>query len=125
MFLTLRPLGRGRFAASIDGRVVAEGRTPIFSGARALIQEGVSPDEPLIAFHEGSQIISMNTTIGKAARLTVIERDSGGIHIAPYDADTTERLSSLQGGRSGTAFSVEMHSAVVQPVTAFSDDYPA
>jgi hypothetical protein len=67
----------------------------------------------------------MTTTVGKAARLTVIERDSGGIHIAPYDASSTERLSSLQGGRSGMAFSVEMHSAVVQPVTAFSDDYPA
>jgi hypothetical protein len=125
MFLTLRPLGRGRFAASVDGRVVAEGRTPIFSASRALLQEGVSPDEPLIAFHEGSQIISMTTTVDQAARLTVIERDSGGIHIAPYDANTTERLSSLQGGHQGAAFSVEMHSAVGQPMTAFSDDYPA
>jgi hypothetical protein len=119
MFLTLRPLGRGRFAASIDSR------TPVSSAGRVLLQEGVSPDEPLIALHEGSQIISMTTTVGQAARLTVIERDSGGIHIAPYDADTTARLSSLQGGRQGAAFFVEPHSAVGQPMIAFGDDYPA
>ncbi len=125
MFLTLRPLGRGCFVASVGGRALCESRTPVFRAGRVLLQEGISPDEPLIAFHEGSQIVSMTTTVGEAAQLTVIERDSGGIHIAPYDADTTERLSSLQGGRQGAAFSIERHSAVVQPVTAFCDDYPA
>jgi hypothetical protein len=126
MFLTLRPVGRGgRYAALVNDRTVAEGRTPIFSAGRALIQEGVCPQEPLIVSHEGNEIVSMTMTVGQAAQLTVIERDSGSIHIARYDADTTERLSSLQGGRQGAAFSIERHSAVVQPVTAFCDDYPA
>jgi hypothetical protein len=67
----------------------------------------------------------MRVSVGKAARLTVIQRESGGIHIAPYDSSSTERLSSLQGGHQGAAFSIERHSAEVQTVTAFCDDYPA
>jgi len=125
MFLTLRPLGRGRFVASVGGRALCESRTPVFSAGRVLLQEGISPDEPLLAFHEGSEIVSMTTTVGQAARLTIIERDSGGIHIVPYDASSAERLSSLQGGRQVAAYAIEMNSAVVQPVTAFCDDYPA
>jgi hypothetical protein len=125
MFLTLRPVGRGRFVASVEGRAVCESRTPVFSAGRALLSEGVSPQEPLIVSHEGSQIVSITTTVGQAAQLTIVERDSGGIHIAPYDASSTVRLRSLQGSRLGTAFSVEMHSAVVQTVAASCDDHPA
>jgi hypothetical protein len=126
MKITLRPVGRGgRYAALLNGRILVESRTPIFSAGRVLLSEGASPDEALTASHDGSAVASMTTIVGKAARLTVIERDSGGIHIAPYDASNAERLRSLQGGRPGSAFCVEMNSAVVQPETASCDHHRA
>jgi hypothetical protein len=93
MFLTLRPVGRGgRYAALVNDRMIAEGRTPIFTAARSLIQEGVSPQEPLIVSHEGSEIVAMTTTVGQAARshrMTLPARSASGA----YRVVAKERLS--------------------------------
>jgi len=123
MMIILRPLGRSRYAALSNGRVLVESRTPILAAARQLLREGVSEREPLAAAHEGSSTVSITTTVGVAARLAVIERDCGGIHFAPYDPDSSERLKTLQGGRQGAAFYAGMTSGVSERETAFCDDH--
>lgn len=128
MNITLRPAGRGgRYAALLNGRVLVESRTPIFDAGRVLLSEGVSPDEPLIASHEGSSVISMTTTVGKAAVLTVIEKDSEGPRLAKYRPLSTETAVSLRSPSSQTPFpgrgDVPEGAALESPPCAFSDDY--
>ncbi len=78
MHITIVPVGRGRFAASIEGRTLPDYSTdPFLDAARLLLSEGVSPDEELTMSHQGSTIVSLRSTVGKAAKLTVVEGDRG------------------------------------------------
>jgi hypothetical protein len=75
MHITLSPLGRVRFRASIDGSVLGESRTPLFDADRTLSREGATPETILSMSHETSLVVSMVSTVGEASRFTVIERD--------------------------------------------------
>jgi hypothetical protein len=76
--LIVEPVGRDRFAARLDGRLLATSRTPFCDAARALIAEGADPSTILIMRHAGSEIDALRARLSVAARLTVEERPSGG-----------------------------------------------
>lgn len=127
MNITLRPVGRGRFAASVDGRVLCDSRTPFLDAARTLLSEGVSPNEILTASHEGSPVVAMKASVGKAAGLTVIEKDSEGPRFASYRPLSNETAVSFRSPSSQTAMEKRPYafegSALESPPCAFSDDY--
>ncbi len=75
--------GRGTYQVSINGRELGAFRTPLFSAARLLLEEGHSPDEPIGLLHQGRDTISMRSTIGAAASMSVAE-DDGGTRFVPY-----------------------------------------
>ena len=84
MNITIRPLGRGRFAASLGQRLLCQSKTPLLTAARILQAEGV-PDDTLISMtHEGSSIVAMRSTIGKAASRIVEETDTRGPKFKTY-----------------------------------------
>jgi hypothetical protein len=84
MNIIIRPLGRGRFAASLGQRLLCTSKTPLLTAARILQAEGVPNDTPISMTHEGSSIVSMRSTIGKAAGLIVEETDKRGPRFKPY-----------------------------------------
>jgi len=48
------------------------------------MEEGADPETPITMSHEGSCIVSLRSTIGQAARLTVEESDTSGPRFVPY-----------------------------------------
>jgi hypothetical protein len=84
MNITIRPLGRGRFAASLGQRLLCKSKTPFFTAARILQAEGLPDDTPITMTHEGSSIVSMRSTVGQAASLIVLETDKEGPKLKRY-----------------------------------------
>jgi hypothetical protein len=125
MNILLRPLGRSRYLALINDRIIAEGKTPIFSAARQLQREGVSNDTILVVSHEGSQIVSMRISVGKAAGLTVIEKDGEGPRIATYSPMSLQTAVSLRSPSSHTAIVGRDDGLLLQTENVLSDDYAA
>ena len=87
--MTMHPLGLlqpGRYRVTIDGRVLVEDTSePLFAGARALQAEGVAAAERLCTRHAGSPHVSLTSTVGVAAKLTVREDRRRGPKIVPYE----------------------------------------
>jgi hypothetical protein len=79
--LVVRPVGRGSYAALLDGQELCRSSTPFFAAARVLLAQGHDPSRLLTMRHDGSATISMRATIGRAAGLTVDEPPKGGIRI--------------------------------------------
>jgi hypothetical protein len=80
--VTVSKAGYGKrgqlFNFSIDGRrIVSPSTTPFVDATRVLLKEGVNPDTPIFVFHEGCGYYSLKSTVGKAAKLTVIDRGHG------------------------------------------------
>jgi len=46
--------------------------------------EGIDPETPITMSHDGSCIVSLRSTIGQAARLTVEESERLGPRFVPY-----------------------------------------
>jgi hypothetical protein len=84
MNITIRPLGRGRFAASLGQRLLCESKTPLLTAARILQAEGIPDGTPISMTHEGSSVVSMRSNVGKAATLTVEETDTRGPRLKAY-----------------------------------------
>jgi hypothetical protein len=84
MNITIRPLGRGRFAASLGQRLLCRSKTPLLTAARILQAEGIPDDTPISMTHEGSSVVSMKSTVGKAASLIVEETDARGPKFKTY-----------------------------------------
>lgn len=83
--ITAYPLGDGRFFAYLGNRPLCKASsTPFYSAARALLDEGVSPDTVLTMRHDGSSIVSLRSTVGQAAKLTVVEEDKKGLRVRKY-----------------------------------------
>lgn len=78
MLIHVTPLGRGRYAARLNGRLLCESRTPLLSAARALLREGVAEDTILTMSHEGTSVVSLRAPIGVAAALAVVESEREG-----------------------------------------------
>jgi hypothetical protein len=78
------------FDSKVDGRsVVKRSTTPFCDAARVLLAEGADPSTKLVMRHEGSSHDALRSTVGAAAKLTVVD-DKGGKPIftkwSPYDA---------------------------------------
>jgi hypothetical protein len=84
MNIIIRPLGRGRFAASLGQRLLCKSKTPLLTAARILQAEGAPDDTPISMTHEGSSVVAMRSTIGKAAGLIVEETDTKGPKFKAY-----------------------------------------
>ncbi len=90
MNITIRPLGRGRFAASLGQRLLCECATPLLTSARILQAEGVPDNTPITMTHEGSTIVSLRSTVQKAAKLIVVETGELGPKFKPYRPMTSK-----------------------------------
>lgn len=88
MHLTLRKAkltDRGqRYAAMLDGEVIATSRQPFYAAARALQAQGYDDEIALTASHEGSPLVAMRSTIGRAAVWSVAEGDRTGLSRIEY-----------------------------------------
>jgi hypothetical protein len=72
--IIVSPAGRSNFVAHPDGRQLCNAtRLPFLSAARQLVSEGVDPDTKIVMRHAGSDTDCLNSTIGKAAKLCVLE----------------------------------------------------
>jgi hypothetical protein len=61
------------FDAAVDGRcIVKRSPTPFCEAARALLREGVRPDTKLVMRHEGKHNDALISTVGVAAKTTVV-----------------------------------------------------
>lgn len=77
--ITISKAGYGKrgqlFNSSVDDRrIVSSSTTPFVDAARVLLNEGIHSDTPIFIFHEGCSYYSLKSTVGKAAKLTVIDR---------------------------------------------------
>jgi hypothetical protein len=90
------PLGRGRFEVRLGDRVILKSsRQPLLDAARVFLAEGVPPDTRIAMRHAGSDHDALSSTIGKAAGLTVAERDRGnGPYFEPWQPD--RRYASVE-----------------------------
>jgi hypothetical protein len=84
MNITVTPLRRGRFAACLDGRLLCHSRTPFLSAARVLQREGVPDETPITMRHEGEIEVALRSTVGAAAKLTIVENEREGPRFARY-----------------------------------------
>jgi hypothetical protein len=84
MNITIRPLGRGRFAASVGQRLLCESKTPFFTSARILQAEGIPDNTPITMTHEGSSVVALRSTIGEAASKIVHETETAGPKLKRY-----------------------------------------
>lgn len=74
--ITIHSVGRGRFAAFLDDRLLCVSETPLLSAARVLQAEGLPATTRLEMIHEASATVAMRTTVGVAAGLRVSETGS-------------------------------------------------
>jgi hypothetical protein len=104
MNIIVRPLGRGRYEALLDRRVLCASSTPFFSAARVLQQEGVPSHTEFTMRHQGSSILSLRSTVGESAHLTVRDNNHDDISIVRYtDGQAAMHFPSV-GGHQGQAF---------------------
>jgi len=76
--LEIKPIGRGMYRAWLGDRVLVRStREPLLAGARVLLAEGVPAATRIGMRRAGSAEIALSSTVGGAARLTVIEREGG------------------------------------------------
>jgi hypothetical protein len=85
------PAGYGKrgplFSASVDGRtIVTASVTPLLDAARVLAAEGHDPATILVLRHAGSATDALRSTIGAAAKLTVVEEGDGAPRFRPWKA---------------------------------------
>lgn len=116
MNITIRPLGRGRFAASLGQRLLCESKTPLLTSARILQAEGAPYDTLITMIHEGSSIVAMRSTVGKAAGLIVHETDKEGPKLKRYRPMSAQvpRQGVRQGERT-TICKAEISRTVRKP----------
>jgi hypothetical protein len=86
------------FDGKVDGRCIVErSTTPFCDAARVLLAEGADPATRFIMRHEASPHEALRSTVGAAAKLTVVD-DRGGKPIfakwSPYDAHRSTVVTS-------------------------------
>lgn len=102
--IIIHTASRGQYTASIDGQYLAAARELLFAAARVVLAEGHSQDTSLVMRHAGSATTSLTPTIGRAARLTVLENDHRGPCIAPYRPTPGEDAVSHDTDAAPAAF---------------------
>jgi hypothetical protein len=63
----------GFFVGAVDGYFLCRSRQPFLDGARTLLERGCRPDAVIEMWHAGATAWALQSTIGKAAGLTVAE----------------------------------------------------
>ena len=71
--LVVAPAGAGKFAGRLDGRDLCVSTKPLLDAARVLLAEGVDPEMVMQMHHLRSATLSLRSTVGAAAGLTVLE----------------------------------------------------
>ena len=73
--IIIRPSAKRRYHydAYLGETLLCTSRIPFFDGARGLLSRGYDPGTRLNLRHQGSAHVSLRSTIGSAARLTVVE----------------------------------------------------
>lgn len=99
MLITISPAGRERYHARLGHRLLCTSRTPFTDAARVLAREGVSPSTPLQMSREGHDTVDLISTVGAAARLTVLENERRGPVFIAHRPFTPETQSRLRGGK--------------------------
>jgi len=76
---------KGRlYEARLDGVTLCQSLTPFLSAARVLLDAGHAPDTILTMTHEGSSVVSLRSTLSRAAKLTVVDNRHEGPRFAKY-----------------------------------------
>jgi hypothetical protein len=93
-----------RYAARLNGRLLCISRTPFLSAARVLLDEGVDPETVLTSTREGSDTVSLRSTLGEAAKWTVLENERHGPKRVRYSPPPARRALQVHGCGPRTAF---------------------
>src|SRR5256885_1365763 len=65
LLIVVEPVGRDRFSARLDGRLLLQSsRMPFLDAARALIAEGINPSTVLVMRHAGSEVDALRARLG-------------------------------------------------------------
>ena len=72
------------YEARLDGVTLCQSLTPFLSAARILLDAGHAPDTVITMTHEGSSVVSLRSTLAKAAKLTVVDNQHEGPRFAKY-----------------------------------------
>ena len=83
--VTNRP---GIYQAHYDETLLCTSRLPFFDGARLLLSQGYPADTALSLRHSRKDFVSLRSTIGEAAKLTVIENERVGPRITKFRPNT-------------------------------------
>jgi|SRR4051812_34451944 hypothetical protein len=76
------------YEAYLNDTLLCTTRQPFYEGARTLLRLGYDADEVLTMRHQGKPHPSFKpTTIGKAAKLTVIENEAEGPKLAMHQSN--------------------------------------
>lgn len=100
-----QPHSRGRFVARLGDRVLVKStRQPLLDAARILLAEGADPAARIVMRHVGADHAALASTVGQAAKLTVVERDHGNRPVLePWKARPSFAGASPSGFYSGVA----------------------
>jgi len=74
-----------QWQAWLDGELLCTAREPLFAAARVLQARGIPDDTPIASRHKGAAHISLTSTFGKAAKLTVRDNRRGVPKIVPFE----------------------------------------
>ncbi len=74
----------GWYRTTLDGQTVATSRVPFYASARALMAAGHPANARLEMRWTGKALVSLSGVLGRAAKLTVTERDGGGLRVEKY-----------------------------------------
>lgn len=97
MLITISPAGRGRYHARLGQRHLCTSRNAFTDAARILAKEGVPPSTPLQQSREGGDTVDLISTVGAAARVTVLENERRGPVFIAHRAFTPENRARVRG----------------------------
>lgn len=104
IIIVVSPLRGGWYAAHFEDQLLCWAREPFFASARKLLARGIDPDAEIGMVHSGETVVSLTSTVGVAAKLTVHETDTEGPYLARYRPPPPS-VASLPCG--GTPISAE------------------
>ena len=86
MVIEIALKGAEQWEARLGERLLVTRKEPFCAAARVLLAEGVDPDTPFAMQHRGASYVSLRSTVGKAAALTVREDGAEGPYFVKYRA---------------------------------------
>jgi hypothetical protein len=97
-----RATGHGKDVMTYEGAVIGESRQPAYDGARHLLAEGLAlRGDNLTTYRDGKACI--HTTVGRGAKLTVVESARGGITLRAWRPFTMEEAARATAAMAAAA----------------------